>query len=137
MTLKRVREGGSSGLCFILGARLAVRLAARLAPIDKEHSPQSLFLCMYRCAPHFAAEDSDFDYDNEMAWQGRVYTRACEELGIVPAKYFLAHATDAHLAMDHHGIGSKGAEALATALLVGGGVRGLRVRCIFWLVLVF
>lgn len=47
------------------------------------------------------------------------YISACSECGVVPASYYLRHMRDAKLEMYHHGIGVKGARAMAIALVVG------------------
>ena len=51
---------------------------------------------------------------------GKAYTKSCEALGIIPATYFLRtiQAKEPNISMSHHGIGPKGAKAIAVALAV-------------------
>ena len=51
---------------------------------------------------------------------GKAYTKACEALGIIPARYFLrtVQAKEPNICMAHHGIGPKGAKAISIALAV-------------------
>ena len=51
---------------------------------------------------------------------GKAYTKTCETLGIIPAKYFLrtVQAKEVNICMAHHGIGPKGAKAISVALVV-------------------
>lgn len=46
------------------------------------------------------------------------YIKACKELRIVPASYFLRNMTNVRLNMAHHGLGPKGAKAIAIGLMV-------------------
>ncbi|OWF46621.1 leucine-rich repeat-containing protein 74B-like [Mizuhopecten yessoensis] len=46
-----------------------------------------------------------------------VYTKACIKLGLVPSTYFFKHLTEVALVMPHHGIGPRGAKAVAIALV--------------------
>lgn len=46
------------------------------------------------------------------------YIKACKELHIVPASYFLRNMTNVRLNMAHHGLGSKGTKAIAIGLMV-------------------
>ena len=57
------------------------------------------------------------EYD---ATGGKEYLRVCESLGIIPASYFLRviQAQESTVSMSHHGIGPKGAKAIAIALTV-------------------
>ena len=47
------------------------------------------------------------------------YVKACKECGVVPASYFLRNMTNVRLNMSHHGLGPKGAKAIAIGLMVG------------------
>lgn len=48
------------------------------------------------------------------------YHKSCEMLGIVPVSHFLHNlqAKDAVVSLRHHGLGPKGAKAIAVALTV-------------------
>jgi hypothetical protein len=46
------------------------------------------------------------------------YLKICKNLGIVPASYYLQHIQDSQLSLKHHGLGPKGARALAESLKV-------------------
>ena len=50
------------------------------------------------------------------------YIQSCKTLGIIPASYFTRkiQAGETHICMNHHGIGPKGAKAVAIALTVSG-----------------
>lgn len=47
-----------------------------------------------------------------------IYLRSCEQLGVVPASYFLANFTAPVLNMSHHCLGPLGAKAMAPPLVV-------------------
>ena len=57
------------------------------------------------------------EYD---ATGGEDYLRVCETLGIIPASYFLRtiQAQESSISMSHHGVGPKGAKAIAISLTV-------------------
>ena len=63
----------------------------------------------------FSEEKEEYD-----ATGGTAYTKACQALGIIPARYFLrtVQAKEPNISMAHHGIGPKGAKAMAIALAV-------------------
>ena len=63
----------------------------------------------------FTEEKEEYDVTG-----GKTYTRTCEALGIIPASYFLRviQAKESSICMSHHGIGPKGAKAIAVALTV-------------------
>ena len=48
------------------------------------------------------------------------YRKCCDMLGIVPVSHFLRnlHSRDAVVNLKHHGLGPKGAKAIAVALTV-------------------
>ena len=46
------------------------------------------------------------------------YLSACTDCGVIPASYYLRHMKQTSLEMHHHGLGEKGARALAIALVV-------------------
>jgi hypothetical protein len=62
------------------------------------------------------AEEKE-EYD---ATGGKAYTKACQALGIIPARYFLrtVQAKEHNICMAHHGVGPKGAKAISIALAV-------------------
>ncbi|KAK2181369.1 hypothetical protein NP493_401g02028 [Ridgeia piscesae] len=47
----------------------------------------------------------------------RVYKDSCQQLGVIPASYFLRHLDDAGLYMTHHGLGPKNVKPIAIALV--------------------
>ena len=61
---------------------------------------------------------------------GKAYTKACEALGIIPARYFLrtVQAKEPNMFMAHHGVGPKGAKAMSIALAVSTLTNGRRER---------
>lgn len=63
----------------------------------------------------FSEEKEEYDVTG-----GKAYTKACEALGIIPARYFLrmVQAKEPNISMAHHGVGSKGAKAISIALAV-------------------
>ena len=48
----------------------------------------------------------------------KLYLQACEALGVVPVSAFLRNLQSAEVDLRHHGIGPKGAKAIAIALAV-------------------
>ena len=50
----------------------------------------------------------------------KVYQESCNTLGIIPASYFVRtlQAQEPQINMSHHGVGPKGAKAIAIALTV-------------------
>lgn len=46
----------------------------------------------------------------------RAYETACKVLGIVPVKYFADRLTSTEIVMKHHGLGAKGAQAIANVM---------------------
>ena len=48
----------------------------------------------------------------------RLYLAACASIGVTPASYFLRHIEDKDMILRHHGLGAKGAKAIAIALVV-------------------
>ncbi|XP_043929404.1 leucine-rich repeat-containing protein 74A-like [Protopterus annectens] len=46
-----------------------------------------------------------------------LYTEACKQLGVVPVTYFIRNIDSPHMNLNHHGLGPKGARALAIALV--------------------
>lgn len=61
--------------------------------------------------------DEKEEYD---ATGAKIYLESCETLGIIPASYFLRtlQAQEPQICMSHHGVGPKGAKAIAVALTV-------------------
>ena len=58
-------------------------------------------------------EKEEFDVSGK-----KVYLKACEIMGIIPASYFVRNIQEPQIIMPHHGIGGKGAKAIAVALVV-------------------
>ena len=48
----------------------------------------------------------------------RLYLAACANIGVTPVSYFYRHIEDKDMILRHHGLGSKGAKAIAIALVV-------------------
>ena len=46
------------------------------------------------------------------------YLQICERLGVVPVSYFAKHITDPLIRMRYHGLGGRGARAIAKCLKV-------------------
>lgn len=57
-------------------------------------------------------EKEEFDVSGK-----KVYLKACETMGIIPASYFVRNIQETQIIMPHHGIGGKGAKAIAVALV--------------------
>ncbi|XP_063804325.1 leucine-rich repeat-containing protein 74A isoform X2 [Pseudophryne corroboree] len=70
------------------------------------------------------AEDYDTDLDLEeseknnpdASWRD-TYIEACCKLGVVPTSYFLLHMNEPYMGLNHHGLGPRGARAVAISLL--------------------
>jgi len=58
-------------------------------------------------------EKEEFDVSGK-----KIYLKACETMGIIPASYFVRNIQETDILMQHHGIGCKGAKAIAVALVV-------------------
>ena len=73
------------------------------------------------CLHVFPEEKEEYDVTG-----GKVYTKSCEALGIIPATYFLrtVQAKKHNICMAHHGIGPKGAKAISVALVVSSSLIG-------------
>ncbi|CAK8686603.1 unnamed protein product [Clavelina lepadiformis] len=56
------------------------------------------------------------------------YVKYCEQLGVVPASYFLAHMNDEVLNMSHHSLGPNGAKAIAAPLVVNTSILELNIE---------
>lgn len=48
----------------------------------------------------------------------RLYLSACWSIDVTPVSYFLRHIEDKEMILRHHGLGPKGAKAIAIALVV-------------------
>eukprot|EP00794_Sanderia_malayensis_P014126 gene14126-15604_t len=60
----------------------------------------------------------EYEFKETYDASGRAtYVSACTDCGVVPASYFLRHMKEASLHMQHHGLGEKGAKAIAIALV--------------------
>ena len=80
---------------------------------------------LHKCT-HTAKEEKE-GYD---ATGGKAYLKSCEALGIIPASYFLRtiQAEENSISMNHHGVGPKGAKAIAVALTVSPSVYVIKLR---------
>ena len=75
---------------------------------------------------HTALSDYTMPFDSleekeEYDPSGRkTYMKTCEALGIIPTSYFLRtiQSGQSHINMGHHGVGPKGAKAIAISLTV-------------------
>ncbi|XP_041429859.1 leucine-rich repeat-containing protein 74A [Xenopus laevis] len=45
-----------------------------------------------------------------------LYVQACQEAGVVPASYFMRHMNNTSMDLKHHGLGPRGARAIAASL---------------------
>ena len=68
---------------------------------------------MYASLSLFTSEEKEFDVSGK-----KIYLKTCETMGIIPASYFVRSIQETDILMLHHGIGSKGAKAIAVALVV-------------------
>lgn len=74
-----------------------------------------IFILFSKFSMYPLLEENTIDRDTS----GRnAYLEACELLGVVPARYFLAHLTDKAIVMRHHGLGPSGTQAIGKALRV-------------------
>ncbi|XP_068110601.1 leucine-rich repeat-containing protein 74A [Hyperolius riggenbachi] len=49
--------------------------------------------------------------------QTEVYLAACHKMGVVPVSYFIRHMNESNLQLNHHGLGPRGASAIAQSLM--------------------
>ena len=63
----------------------------------------------------FAEEKEEYDPSGRTT-----YIKTCETLGIIPTSYFLRtiQNKESQINMSHHGVGPKGAKAIAVSLIV-------------------
>ena len=61
----------------------------------------------------FSESKESFDRN----WE-EIYVEACKRYNVVPASYFQRNMRKENLIMRHHGLGAKGAQAIAVALVV-------------------
>ncbi|XP_075050731.1 leucine-rich repeat-containing protein 74A [Mixophyes fleayi] len=79
------------------------------------------------------AYDTDLDPDEsektttEDSWRD-VYKEACRKAGVVPASYFLLHMKETYMYLNHHGLGPRGAEAMAVSLLSNTSITHLSLE---------
>ncbi|XP_066428492.1 leucine-rich repeat-containing protein 74A [Eleutherodactylus coqui] len=57
-----------------------------------------------------------------------VYMQACHQVGVVPASHFLRHMNKTHMDLKHHGLGPRGARALAAALWTNTSITHLSLE---------
>ncbi|XP_064622535.1 leucine-rich repeat-containing protein 74A-like, partial [Lineus longissimus] len=74
--------------------------------------------------------DTDLDEDDEGKLNfdvtgKNIYLETCNEMGVVPASYFIRHMNDTTLVMKHHGLGAHGAKAIAVPLCTNTTVLSL------------
>ena len=74
-----------------------------------------IYLCEFRRCVYVSEEKEAYD-----ATGGAAYRKCCDMLGIVPVSHFLHNlqAKDTTICLRHHGLGPKGAKAIAVALTV-------------------
>ncbi|KAM4690549.1 leucine-rich repeat-containing protein 74A [Rhinophrynus dorsalis] len=46
-----------------------------------------------------------------------LYINACQQAGVVPVSYFIRHMNETHMELNHHGLGPRGARAIAVPLM--------------------
>lgn len=72
------------------------------------------------------AWDTDLESDEPVTTydhSGRTtYLQACKKMGVIPVSYFLRHMHDKQLDMRHHGLGSSGMRAVATAMVTNTSI---------------
>lgn len=65
-------------------------------------------------------ESSDFSRPrstkNQMVMGIQNYIKKCNKMGVIPVEYFMRHVEDKEFVMKHHGLGPKGAQAIAIPL---------------------
>ncbi|XP_075260664.1 uncharacterized protein LOC142352151 isoform X2 [Convolutriloba macropyga] len=85
--------------------------------------------------PHIELFDPDKEYDTDLEveesketfdrnWE-EIYMEACKRYTVVPASYFTRNMKRETLIMRHHGLGAKGAQAIAVALVTNTRVTKL------------
>ncbi|XP_078516070.1 leucine-rich repeat-containing protein 74A isoform X1 [Lissotriton helveticus] len=86
-----------------------------------------------RQPPETSEYDTDVEIDDPnksfrgVTYQER-YLQACEMVGVVPASYFLRNLEAERVEMNHHGLGPKGARAIAIALVSNMNIISLSLK---------
>ncbi|XP_077123644.1 leucine-rich repeat-containing protein 74A isoform X2 [Ranitomeya variabilis] len=85
-------------------------------------------------------ETSEDQYDTDLDAAGskkspseatdgkHLYMQACHDVGVVPASYFLRHMYRTHVDLKHHGLGPRGARALAAVLQTNTSITHLSLE---------
>ncbi|XP_075470808.1 leucine-rich repeat-containing protein 74A [Ascaphus truei] len=63
----------------------------------------------------------------DVSWR-ELYLQACQQAGVVPVSYFLRHMDETHMKLNHHGLGPRGARAIAVALVSNTSVTHLHLE---------
>ncbi|KAM5129993.1 leucine-rich repeat-containing protein 74A [Mantella aurantiaca] len=81
------------------------------------------------------AEPYDTDLESEESErnspedpQREEYLQACQKAGVVPVSYYLHHMNDKCLELNHHGLGPRGAAALAKSLMWNSSITHLSLE---------
>ncbi|XP_075782929.1 leucine-rich repeat-containing protein 74A isoform X1 [Pelodiscus sinensis] len=94
---------------------------------ESSRSVESLLLADQSNSPteeKMTADSSDTDLeieDNERSFATtkgeELYLEACKLVGVVPVSYFIRNMEEPYMNLNHHGLGPKGAKAIAIALV--------------------
>ncbi|XP_040268304.1 leucine-rich repeat-containing protein 74A [Bufo bufo] len=88
--------------------------------------PQLQSLLLQSCDDHY---ETDLGAEgSESSPQQDVYLQACREVGVVPVSYFLRHMNKTHVDLKHHGLGPRGARAMAAALRINETITHLSLE---------
>ncbi|XP_063723252.1 leucine-rich repeat-containing protein 74A-like isoform X2 [Symsagittifera roscoffensis] len=100
-------EGMGEGDRSYSGARDTTREEEAVFDPDKEYDTD------------LEIEESKESFDRN--WE-EIYVEACKRYNVVPASYFQRNMRKENLIMRHHGLGAKGAQAIAVALVTNTSV---------------
>nr|XP_009857603.1 leucine-rich repeat-containing protein 74A isoform X2 [Ciona intestinalis] len=83
-------------------------------------------------------DEEAYDTDLEIEDEGRtayrsftavdIYFKSCEQLGVVPASYFVTHLQHEVMNMSHHGLGPNGTKAIAAPLVINTSILELNIE---------
>ncbi|XP_077319744.1 leucine-rich repeat-containing protein 74A isoform X1 [Lithobates pipiens] len=73
-------------------------------------------------------EPEELDQSSPEDPQRNVYLQACQKAGVVPISYYLRHMNDKCLKLNHHGLGPRGAGALAKSLMLNSSITHLSLE---------
>uniref|UniRef100_H2Y6E6 EF-hand domain-containing protein n=1 Tax=Ciona savignyi TaxID=51511 RepID=H2Y6E6_CIOSA len=76
--------------------------------------------------------DLEIEDENHRAYHSMtavdIYFKSCEQLGVVPASYFVTHLQDEAMNMSHHGLGPNGTKAIAAPLVINTSILELNLE---------